>query len=160
MQLKRSRPNMASYGINADEKGLLEWDWVSTRMKAARNYWISTTRPDGKPHAAPVWGVWMDEALYFGTSPTSRKGRNIAHQPYVVVHLESGDEVVICEGTLTRETNSAILHKMADIYGKKYPHQPDPENEPDGAYYVLRPEKVMAWIESDYPNTATNWSNT
>jgi pyridoxine/pyridoxamine 5'-phosphate oxidase len=77
---------------------MLEWTWATERLAAARNYWIVTSSVDGGPHAAPVWGLWIDDAVVFSTSPESRKGRDLAHDPRVVVHLESGNEVVIVEG--------------------------------------------------------------
>ena len=33
-------------------------------MSKAHNYWVSTTRPDGRPHVMPVWGVWIEEILF------------------------------------------------------------------------------------------------
>ena len=53
---KRSRPTMKDYGIHTSDEGLMDWSWVDEQMAKSRNYWICTTRPDGKPHAAPVWG--------------------------------------------------------------------------------------------------------
>ncbi|HSN73709.1 MAG TPA: pyridoxamine 5'-phosphate oxidase family protein, partial [Anaerolineae bacterium] len=89
------RPAMQDYGISDEPDGLLPWSFASQRMAAARNYWIGSSRPDGRPHAAPVWGVWLDDVFYFGTVPGSVKARNLAANPALVVHLESGDEVVI-----------------------------------------------------------------
>ena len=94
-----TRPDMApSYGLSSEPEGMLPWGWAVEQLVASRNYWVCTTRPDGRPHAAPVWGLWADDALYFGTDPASRKGRNLAENPELVVHLESGDDVVILEG--------------------------------------------------------------
>ena len=53
----RSRPYMPEYGIPAEEEGMLPWSHVLERITAARNYWVSTVKPDGSPHATPVWGV-------------------------------------------------------------------------------------------------------
>ena len=97
---QRMRPKMQDYGIAEGDQGLMTWDWVRDQMATSRNYWIGSTRPDGKPHAAPVWGVWVDDTLYFSTGRTSRKARNLAANPAVVVHLESGDETVILEGAV------------------------------------------------------------
>jgi len=69
------------------------WAKVRRRLEQARNYWIVTSRPDGRPHAAPVWGVWLDGRLWFSTSPASVKARNLAADPRVVVHLERADTV-------------------------------------------------------------------
>jgi nitroimidazol reductase NimA-like FMN-containing flavoprotein (pyridoxamine 5'-phosphate oxidase superfamily) len=76
----------------------LPWGWAEERLASSRNYWIATARAGGSPHAMPVWGVWIDDAVVFGTSARSRKGRNLTRDPRVVVHLESGDEVVVLEG--------------------------------------------------------------
>src|SRR2546425_1061199 len=88
------------YGVPKDGSGAkqLPWSWAVERLLAARNYWICSTRPDGPPHAAPVWGLWLDDAVWFSTDRASRKGRNLLASPTVVVHLESGDDVVILEG--------------------------------------------------------------
>jgi len=157
-----SRPHMPGYGIQEapDGAGLLPWSHVSECMAAARNYWISTTRPDGRPHAAPVWGVWLEDALYFGTGIASRKARNMAHQPWIVAHLESGDDTVILEGTVERVTERAMLEAINAVYGPKYNFYPlgeagdQPYDEP---FLCLRPQVAFAWMEKDFPNTATRW---
>ena len=145
------RPGMAAgYGIATGAEGLLPWNWVTERMVAARNYWVGTTRPDGRPHVAPVWGLWLDDAFFFGTDPASRKGKNIQEQPYVVVHLESGDDVVILEGTVEVEEDEDVLARMADAYEAKYSYRPP------GAYRV-EPTVAFAWREQDFPTSATRW---
>ena len=69
--LAPDRPTVPhDYGIPQTVEGTLAWDHVRERMTQARNYWIATARADGLPHAVPVWGVWVDDTLYFGGSPT------------------------------------------------------------------------------------------
>jgi PPOX class probable F420-dependent enzyme len=151
-----SRPNFhPGYGISADETGMLDWSWAEERLVAARNYWVTTTRADGRPHAAPVWGVWLDGALLFGTNPESVKGRNIARDPRVVVHLESGDEVVILEGSITMLDDPERLRELERVYGAKY----DFDAKFQGAF-ELRPDSALAWTERDYPRTATRFDFT
>ena len=51
----RERPHTeSSYGIPEGEDGLLPWEFVATRLREHRTVWLSTTRPDGTPHARPV----------------------------------------------------------------------------------------------------------
>jgi nitroimidazol reductase NimA-like FMN-containing flavoprotein (pyridoxamine 5'-phosphate oxidase superfamily) len=152
----RGRPKMRDYGIATDEKGLMDWAWVDAEMAKSRNYWICSTRPDGRPHAAPVWGVWLDGALYFGTSPTSRKARNLEARPEVVVHLESGDDTVIFEGTVRKEYDREIITKVAKAYGEKYVSYKPTVDELIGMW-TLVPAVAMAWVEHDFPKTATRW---
>jgi len=154
------RPAMRNYGIATDDEGLLDWSWVSQQIKQSRNYWISTTRPDGRPHAAPVWGVVLDDVIYFGSGSTSVKGRNLSHNPQVVVHLESGDDCVIIEGEVFSVGDASLLQRMASAYGKKYaPFTPTPDElqSKTGSAYGVAPHIVLAWKESDFPKTATRW---
>jgi PPOX class probable F420-dependent enzyme len=146
------------YGLKpADEgSGLLPWEHVESRLAAARNYWIGTTRSDGRPHAIPVWGLWLDDAIWFSTDPKSLKGRNLARRPEVVVHLESGDDVVIVEGRADRISEPAPLARFADVYEQKYNLRMDPTN-PDFGIYRVEPLVVLAWLESDFPGIATRW---
>ncbi len=49
-----------------------------------RNYpTLATTMDDGAPHAVSIWTGVEDDRVVFFTSPTSRKGRNIARDPRV-----------------------------------------------------------------------------
>ena len=150
-------PRMPSgYGVPKDGSGgeRLPWSWAVEQLTAARNYWICTTRGDGSPHAAPVWGIWFDDAVWFGTSPDSLKGRNLARDPRVVIHLESGDDVVILHGEVERFVlNDAI----ADAYNEKYDYRPDPDETSGEGWYRLRPRRALAWLERDYPKTATRF---
>lgn len=148
--MKRSRPLFdAGYGISQDEEGMLDWSWAEARLAAGRNYWIGTSSENGAPAAAPVWGVWHDGAVWFGTSPASRKGRNLAHDPRVVIHLESGDEVVILHGEVERVP---LEDAVADAYEAKYDHRLEvPE------FLRLRPRRALAWTEADFPRTATRF---
>ncbi len=157
---KRERPNMPGYGLDGtDESKWLTWEWVQHQMTGARNYWVGSTLPDGAPHAAPVWGVWANDTLYFATSSTSRKGRNIANDPRVVVHLESGNDTVIFEGTLTPETDIEVLKPIVEQYGAKYAFTPSLPMLSDGeSFYKLVPVKALAWLEADFPNTAVRFT--
>lgn len=153
---RRTRPGMTNYGISTQPEGLMHWEWVDTRMEKSRNYWICTTRADGRPHAAPVWGVWLEGALYFGSGDTSSKARNLDRTGQVSVHLESGDEVVIMEGTAARIHDMALLERVAALYGAKYVSYKPTAQELAGMFRMT-PKLVMAWLETDFPRTATRW---
>jgi nitroimidazol reductase NimA-like FMN-containing flavoprotein (pyridoxamine 5'-phosphate oxidase superfamily) len=146
---------MEGYGVPTSEEGLLPWSHVSERMDRARNYWVGTTRPSVRPHAAPVWGAWVEGTLYFETGPRSRKGRNLATNPAVAVHLESGDDVVILEGVAETVTNPdpALFARVADAFAAKYDgYRPEPGGE---GLYAVRPCVVYAW--SKFPADVTRW---
>src|SRR5438128_11769 len=88
----------AEFGLKPRET-YLPWKHAVERLEGSRIYWICTAGADRRPHAMPVWGFWIDDTLYFGTGRDTRKARNLAQNPAVVVHLESGDDMVVIEGT-------------------------------------------------------------
>jgi Pyridoxamine 5'-phosphate oxidase len=149
---RATRPGFGpAYGIAESEDGMLPWSWAVERLEASRNYWIGTTGADGAPSAAPVWGLWLDGGVVFGTNPRSAKGRNLARDARVVVHLESGDEVVILHG----ESEPFRLDEAAaDLYHAKYGFRP----EPSEGWHRVPPRIALAWLESDYPETATRFT--
>lgn len=149
----------ADYGIETGTEGLLPWEHVAQRMAAARNYWITSTRPDGRPHAAPVWGIWLDDTLYFGTGRGSRKARNFIHNPQVNVHLESGDDVVVLEGVVEEVRDRTRLAQIIHAYAEKYPgYTSDPEFEQASVWYAVRASRAFAWREQDFARSATRWN--
>ncbi|MEI7555150.1 pyridoxamine 5'-phosphate oxidase family protein [Candidatus Chlorohelix sp.] len=152
------RPNFApDYGLDtADDIQLLEWEWVTEKMTLSHNYWIGSTRPDGKPHAMPVWGLWLEGTFYFATGRTSRKGRNLLQNPEAVVHLESGDEVVIFEGRVEEFNDPALFERFAEAYGQKYAGF-KPAYDPANLYLKLIPRVAFGWLEKDFANSATRW---
>ena len=154
------RPDMPGYGIAEGAEGLLQWGEVTEQLERSRNYWVCTTRPDGRPHAAPVWGLWLDDAFYFSTGRDSVKGRNLAHNPAVAVHLESGDDAVMLEGRVERVADPATLARFDQAYGAKYgiyPIKDAPNPDDPGLFYALRPTVAFAWRERDFPQTATRF---
>ncbi len=153
-----SRPNLPSgYGIlGRDEgKGLLPWSWAVERLAKARNYFLATARPDGRPHVAVIWGVWLDDRFYFLTFARSRKAQNLAKNPRCVLCPEHADEAIIVEGVVERRTDPNAVTRFSTAYEAKY-------NEGTGSIsgvYAVRPSVAFAFISdhAEYPSTATRW---
>lgn len=124
------------------------------RLAASMNYWICTTRPDGRPHTAPVWGVWLDGALYFGTR--GQKARNLEALPYAIAHIDSSDDVAMVAGTVTpvddREGIRRILEAEHEKYGVEVTDEPGPFR-----YYRLEPEEGWAWLDSTTVKVDARW---
>ena len=149
------------YGVPTDDETLLPWSWAVERLERARNYWFSTTRPDGRPHAMPAWAVWLDGVLYFEGSPQTRRARNLATNPALAVHLESGDAVVILEGVAhaAGKPERALAERLAAAFTAKYAashdYRPGPEQWDNGGLWTMRPRVAFAWGE--FPKTVTRW---
>lgn len=145
-----------SYGIT--ELGPDHWPLsdVFQRIHTARSWWVCTTRPDGRPHAVPVWGLAIDERVVFSTGNTAVKATNIAANEHVVVHLESGDEVVIVEGTAVTVSVDALPDGYVDAYEAKYGFRPD-FADMGAVLFEVVPAKIMAWDEAAFAETAARW---
>lgn len=156
---KRGRPAFAKeYGINQDEKNLIPWEWVDEQMAQSRNYWITSVKPEGNPHAVPVWGVYVNHLLYFGSNKGAQKTKNLINNPNISVHLESGDEVVILEGTAKVITDKKAMEPIATAFKVKYPpFNPEPHFDDTMTLFVVLPAKVFAWTEKDFVKDATCW---
>ena len=141
----------ASYGAGAASE--TPWSWADERLEAARNYWLCTTRGDRRPHAAPVWALWLDGLLWFSTDPESQKARNLTREPRAVVHLESGDDVVIVEGEIEQRPWD---DRVVDAYEAKYGYRVDTSKEMYGTY-VFRPRVAQTWTEKGFPRSAVRW---
>ena len=155
-----SRPQTRGYFLDAESgTGLLPWQHVVDRMAAATNYWVATSGPDGRPHCMPVWGVWNDREFVFSTSPASRKATNLATNPQAVVHLESGDQVVVVEGPVREVRDPAALQRFLDAYNPKYSWDFSLEQVAEGVY-ALQARKAFAWLDGrgeGFSGAATRW---
>src|SRR5947207_1045727 len=115
---KSSRPHMPGYGIATARRGLLPWTWAAERLTNSHNYWISTARPDGRPHCMGVWGVWYAGMFYFSSGRESVKSRNLKKNPYCVICTENAAQPVVLEGRAREMTKSSPV-RLRKAYKKK-----------------------------------------
>ena len=113
--------------------------WADARrvLQESEVFWLSTVRPDGRPHVTSLIAVWLDESPWFTTGPAERKAKNLAVNPLCVLttgsnKLGQGLDVVV-EGEAIRETDNAVLQRVADAYASKYP-EPFHFTVTDGAF--------------------------
>jgi hypothetical protein len=160
------RPRLpAGYGVE-DAGPFLEWSDVEARLVAATEYWLASTRPDQRPHVIPRWGIWLDDRFWYDGSPVTRHALNLEHNPACVLHLESGTEVTIVEGTSERPAPivGELGARIAAEYRRKYEelgYAPSPDAWSDGiagGMRVLTPVKAIAWTR--FPTDLTRFSFT
>lgn len=108
-------------------------------------------RPDGYPNTTLVWGLWVDQAFYFGAGPRTRKERHLAENPYVAVHPESGDDVVILEGVAEVVTDLGLVERLFPSSARYRMGSRDVEGS-----YVVRPRVAFVWSAGS-PRTFTRW---
>jgi PPOX class probable F420-dependent enzyme len=157
-----SRPYMPGYGIVAADagSGLLTWSWAVQKLESARNYWLATVRPDGRPHAMPVWAVWQQDTLFFSGSTPSRKMRNLRGNPHCVLTTEDAMEPVVVEGTAEFVTDLDVIGVFLAGMNAKYDTDYkidflDPERN---ATLRVTMRSVFALRTEDFLGTPTRWT--
>lgn len=100
------------------------WSDAVALLEAAEVFWLTTVRPDGRPHVTPLIAVWHDGALHFCTGPAERKARNLRDNRSVVLTtggntLGEGSDLVV-EGEAERVTDTGTLRALAAAYAGKY----------------------------------------
>jgi hypothetical protein len=140
------------------------WPEVAARLAPARSYWLCSTMPSGAPHAAPVWGVVISHVLYLYSERRTVKARNLAADPRVVVHLESGDDVLIVRGTAEDLGTPAQVPEVVTGLSAKYSAEADRPYLPDAdpafdIVYAIRPQSAMMWRLPDYEGSQQRWTS-
>ena len=100
------------------------WPEVESLLGEAELYWLTTVRPDGRPHVTPLIGVWLDGALFFCTGGDERKAKNLARNAACALTTgcntaNDGLDVVV-EGDALRTRDEALLRRLAEAYVAKY----------------------------------------
>lgn len=160
--MRRERPTFPDgYGLPETDAGLLDWSAVEPRLVESKHYWLSTVRPDGRPHSIPRWGVWLDDHLYYDGSPATRHARNAEANPACTLTLEDGLRPVIIEGTshATRadgELGLSLSAAFAKYHDDGYSPGPDAwSGEGGGGLRVFTPTMALAW--TSFPTDATRF---
>ncbi len=153
------RPRLpVGYELPREAADLLPWSRAVERLTSARNYWLATCRSSGAPHTTPLWGVWLDGALYLDGPRGTRWGRNIAANPRVSVHLESADDALIVEGVARFEvTDDELGQRIADAWDGKY-GEFVPAAAADGIFSVS-PRRARAWHENPFDGTVWTFTD-
>jgi PPOX class probable F420-dependent enzyme len=141
----------------------MTWAEVAGRLSKARTYWLGTTTPSGAPHAAPVWGAVTGQTLYVYSERSTVKARNLAIDPRVVVHLESGEDVLIVHGAAEDLGPPAEVPSVVAALAAKYTRPEDRQYLPDAdpafdVVYAVRPRSAIAWRLDDYADSQRRWS--
>jgi PPOX class probable F420-dependent enzyme len=95
---------------------------IDQRLHAEPIIWLSTVRPDGRPHLVPVWFWWDGATILIFSKPSAQKVRNLRHSPHVMLALDTADEgedVVLLAGRaelLGQDAPRSTLPQYADKY--------------------------------------------
>ena len=155
------------YGLDA-----IPWSRAVEALETAdpktQRCFLSTTRPDGRPHLAGVGAVWDDGTVYFVSGPGTRKSRDLAQNPACAIAMSVTNADLVFEGRAERVTDQATLERIA----KRYAGEGWPATVEDGAFtheysapsagpppwylYAVKPVTVYGVMTAE-PGGATRW---
>lgn len=153
---------MPDYGIEPADggHGLLTWSWAVEQLNASVNFWVASTWPDGRAHLSAVWGVWLDDAVWFSCGLHSRKMRNLRADPRCSVAVDDSMNPVVVDGVATVVRDPAMIKRFVDALNVKYASEVtydflDPDTN---ASIRVDPKTVIAIRHDDFTGSPTRWT--
>jgi general stress protein 26 len=142
------------------------WPRARALLERAELFWVSSVRPDGRPHVTPVVAVWLDGALYFSSGPDEQKSRNLASNPHCAVTTgcnawKEGFDIVL-HGDVDIVRDVSRLQEVADGFLAKYGSEWAFEVADDGTFrgpalvYRLSPTQALGFGKGN-PFSQTRW---
>lgn len=138
-----------------DRKALIEG--VLAEPVLAR---LATTNPKTmQPHVVPVWFMWDGQYVWISSFVSTRKIRELQHNPQGAVLIESKQEggkltAVLLEGPVElvaepRPLVSGIANRIYVRYlGPEGVKEPEPQswlNDPENLLVKLTPKRIISW---------------
>jgi pyridoxine/pyridoxamine 5'-phosphate oxidase len=151
--------------------GPTPWPEAAHALEHAELYWLTTVRPDGRPHVTPLIGVSSDGVVHFCTGLREQKARNLEHSSRVA--LTTGNNTwargldVVVEGTAVRVTDRESLLALAEAYETKYGsawHFDVGEDafgtgEDAAAVFRIEADKVLAFAKEPHAQTTYRFTD-
>jgi nitroimidazol reductase NimA-like FMN-containing flavoprotein (pyridoxamine 5'-phosphate oxidase superfamily) len=136
-------------GFSSPEATPTDWAEGRWHIDEAEVFWLSTVRPDGRPHVTPLLAVWHADAMYVCTGPGERKAKNLQQNPQCILTTGQngldGLDVVV-EGQAVEVDDAAELEQVTNAYESKYgTHFTAPEGTWFGLSDAIRARKVLLY---------------
>jgi hypothetical protein len=163
---------------NLDQNGCPPLPWSRARdllatqtPKEDLTFFVGTVRPDGRPHAAGVGAIWVDDALYFVSGPGTRRARNLAANPACSVSVRLRGLDLTLEGEAEHVADPTTLERVAAVYREggwpatveddafTAPFTAPSAGPPPWHLYRLSLQRAVA-VASAEPHGATRWDFT
>jgi gamma-glutamylcyclotransferase (GGCT)/AIG2-like uncharacterized protein YtfP len=112
------------------------------RFAEAECSWLSSVRPGGRAHSAPLWHVWHRGRVYVVTLSTAVKTANILEHPGVVITHPDPVDAIIIEGWATLALG--LSPQLQPLFAAKYDWDIDNSLNYD-TIIEITPTKLLAW---------------
>lgn len=98
----------------------LAWADAVERFEAGGWFWLSTIRPDGRPHAMPCFAAWSGTSFFVASKATTRKSRNLDANGACVLTKGARDAHLIVEGKAHRVIDRSTLARASEAMMRIY----------------------------------------
>ncbi len=142
--------------------GHIAWRKIDIWLQGYRSIWLSTTRPDGRPHCVPVWYWWdnNNSNVYLVLHGGTEKIKNLSDQSWVVLNAGNADDTIILQGIAHPVTKQSDRETINEKWQSKYidPFSGATASALNANDFVYRVEvqQIMAW-EYGAIQTRTDW---
>ena len=145
----------------------VDWDQTRRTLEDAELFWIATVRADGRPHATPLVGIWLDEAIHFATGLGEQKAVNLRTNRHVILmtgcnEWERGLDVMV-EGEAIQVIDERLLKRLAEAWQTKWDgrwryavHEGGFRHEANTnaiLVFSVKPTKVLAFAKGTFGQT-------
>ena len=117
--------------FSSSEARATPWASALAVLGEAEVFWLSTVRPDGRPHVTPLLAAWSLGGVCFTTGGQERKARNLDNEPRCVLttgtNALTGLDVVIEGVAAVVEQHADRAQAVSDLERKYGPHLTSPE---------------------------------
>ncbi|MDX3329023.1 pyridoxamine 5'-phosphate oxidase family protein [Streptomyces sp. ME02-6979-3A] len=129
--MSESEPDTALGPFSSPDARATPWASALAVIGEAEVFWISTVRPDERPHVTPLLAAWSLGGMYFTTGDQERKALNLDRNPRCALttgtHSLTGMDVVI-EGVASSVDWRAERAQAVAEFERKYgAHLTSPE---------------------------------
>ena len=111
---------MRTTNLDAYGHGPLPWSRAERQLDGTVaqevTHFLTTVRPDGRPHVAAVGALWIDGKFYFTSGDGTRKSQDLAQRDECVIAVKLTDLDLVVEGTAHRVTDQPTLERLAAAY--------------------------------------------
>ncbi len=126
----------------SDSTHATEPERLLAHFGAADACWFSSTRPDGRPHLAPIWHVVYAGCIYVITRRTAVRAANIRANAAVSLALADTSNALIVEGVA--HPAAEMRDALRPLFLTKYDWDIATDAEYDDIIQVT-PRKVLSW---------------
>ncbi|MEW6093333.1 MAG: pyridoxamine 5'-phosphate oxidase family protein, partial [Chloroflexota bacterium] len=139
--IRWERPPMTKKSVVNDRKTLLALLQLFADLKFS---WISSVRPNGRPHSVPICHVFDQGRIYMLTPPASIKVANIRSNPHVQVagYLEDPEAGLIFDGLAELAPERRL--ELSLLFESKYNWNLIDEDVHTQVLVII-PTRLIAW---------------